>query len=180
MKHKDSKKTKVSGHYNMRGMGAMLNMYSQAGGATEREAQDLQLQISNLTEKIKNESDSKKKVELKELRSQLEKKLQRTTEQMKQLLRGIADTTSKAAMSLSETMVSAAQKMEKLDLSPKKQSGGSGSKWKFPKKKKSPAPSVSSRDDSESDSKSDSESSSYESDDSMSGGCGDGSCSVDS
>jgi hypothetical protein len=85
----------------MRGMGAVLAMYSQAGGATEKEARELKKRLKQVRKDIKSsKQDKDKKKKLKMEKKMIKQEYKAKKEQMKQLLHGLSKMTSDIAKKL--------------------------------------------------------------------------------
>ena len=98
---KSSPRRRVKSHYRMRGMGALFSMYGQAGGATEAEAASAKAELEDITRQISMEKSSERREKLEEMKILAQEKYMAAKDKMKNLLRGIAVTASKAASSLS-------------------------------------------------------------------------------
>jgi hypothetical protein len=88
--------TKFSSDYNMKGMGILLKMYGQAGGALENEMHKSQEYLKELQKKLETADETTKEQIIKSIEV-TQKKLAESAKKMKSLLEGAAKTAFQVA-----------------------------------------------------------------------------------
>lgn len=90
----------VKSHYRMRGMGALLSMYGQAGGALEDDVAEKKKELQKLQDQYKAEKNAERRAQIEKAMASAQVSINEAKEKMKNLLQGAADTASKAAATL--------------------------------------------------------------------------------
>lgn len=123
---RSSSRRRVQSHrYQMGGMGTLLTMYGQAGGVEESAAQARKAeidaynaQLAEINKQLATERNAERKRALEERKKRFQEglanakdALRKAQEKMKLLLRGAAETATKAAAALSDGMETAKEKM---------------------------------------------------------------------
>jgi hypothetical protein len=96
MSIKKSSPKKFSSEYNMKGMGVLLKMYGQAGGALENEISKSEEYLKQLQKELLQATDEATKKQIQSSIAFTQKKIAESTEKMKSLLQGAAQTALKA------------------------------------------------------------------------------------
>jgi len=96
------KRSRVKSHYRMRGMGTLLSMYGQAGGSLEQDVEAKRKELKDLQTQLSAEKSAERREKIKKAMDAVQGQINQLSEKMKQLLRGAAETASKAANFLSE------------------------------------------------------------------------------
>jgi hypothetical protein len=91
---------RVTSEYKMSGMGVLLNMYGGASEALEQQVAMKLKEIAELKRQLAVEKNKERIIQIKKAISRMESDIQIAKEKMKHLLKGAADTVSKAAASL--------------------------------------------------------------------------------
>jgi gas vesicle protein len=86
----------------MRGMGTLLTMYGQAGGSLEQDVEAKRKELRELQTQLAAEKSAERREKIKKAMESVQGQIDQISEKMKQLLRGAAETASKAANYLSE------------------------------------------------------------------------------
>jgi len=91
---------KVTSEYKMSGMGVLLNMYGGASEALEHQVAMKLKEIAELKRQLAVEKNKERMIQIQKAIVRIESDIQIAKEKMKHLLKGAADTVSKAAASL--------------------------------------------------------------------------------
>lgn len=91
---------KVTSEYKMSGMGVLLNMYGGASEALEQQVAMKLKEIAELKRQLAVEKNKERMIQIQKAIARIESDIQIAKEKMKHLLKGAADTVSKAAASL--------------------------------------------------------------------------------
>lgn len=91
---------KVTSEYKMSGMGVLLNMYGGASEALEQQVAMKLKEIAELKRQLAVEKNKERMIQIQKTIVRIESDIQIAKEKMKHLLKGAADTVSKAAASL--------------------------------------------------------------------------------
>ena len=97
---KKSSPEKVTSEYKMSGMGVLLNMYGGASEALEQQVAMKLKEIAELKRQLAVEKNKERMIQIQKAIARIESDIQIAKEKMKHLLKGAADTVSKAAASL--------------------------------------------------------------------------------
>lgn len=97
---KKSSPEKVTSEYKMSGMGVLLNMYGGASEALEQQVAMKLKEIAELKRQLAVEKNKERMIQIQKAIVRIENDIQIAKEKMKHLLKGAADTVSKAAASL--------------------------------------------------------------------------------
>jgi len=97
---KKSSPKKVTSEYKMSGMGVLLNMYGGASEALEQQVAMKLKEIAELKRQLAVEKNKERMIQIQKAIARMESDIQVAKEKMKHLLKGAADTVSKAAASL--------------------------------------------------------------------------------
>ena len=97
---KKSSPEKVTSEYKMSGMGVLLNMYGGASEALEQQVAMKLKEIAELKRQLAVEKNKERMIQIQKAIVRIESDIQIAKEKMKHLLKGAADTVSKAAASL--------------------------------------------------------------------------------
>lgn len=97
---KKSSPEKVTSEYKMSGMGVLLNMYGGASEALEQQVAMKLKEIAELKRQLAVEKNKERIIQIQKTITRIESDIQIAKEKMKHLLKGAADTVSKAAASL--------------------------------------------------------------------------------
>lgn len=97
---KKSSPKKVTSEYKMSGMGVLLNMYGGASEALEQQVAMKLKEIAELKRQLAVEKNKERIIQIQKAIARMEIDIQVAREKMKHLLKGAADTVSKAAASL--------------------------------------------------------------------------------
>lgn len=97
---KKSSPKKVTSEYKMSGMGVLLNMYGGASEALEQQVAMKLKEIAELKRQLAVEKNKERIIQIQKAIVRIESDIQIAKEKMKHLLKGAADTVSKAAASL--------------------------------------------------------------------------------
>ena len=97
---KKSSPKKVTSEYKMSGMGVLLNMYGGASEALEQQVAMKLKEIAELKRQLAVEKNKERMIQIQKAIVRIESDIQIAKEKMKHLLKGAADTVSKAAASL--------------------------------------------------------------------------------
>lgn len=110
--HSPSTKKRVKSHYHMKGMGTLLSMYGQAGGAIENEYKSNKAEYIKLKEQYENEENPEKRGVMKDKLKTAKTVLEQSKTKMKQLLNGASETAQRAAKALSSSIKSLGSKLK--------------------------------------------------------------------
>ena len=102
VKKRSVKKSSAKQKYNMRGMGILLNMYGGAIESSEESAAKEKKILEDLKTLLPNTKD---KTEQEKIKTKIENQkmiIQKSQEKLKNLLKGVSDTTYKAVKSLTQ------------------------------------------------------------------------------
>jgi len=91
---------RVTSEYKMSGMGVLLNMYGGASEALEQQVAMKLKEIAELKKQLSVEKNRERIIQIQKAISRMESDIRIAKEKMKHLLKGAADTVSKAAASL--------------------------------------------------------------------------------
>lgn len=108
---KKSSPKKVTSEYKMSGMGVLLNMYGGASEALEQQVAMKLKEIAELKRQLAVEKKKERIIQIQKAIVRMENDVQIAKEKMKDLLKGAADTVSKAAMSLGSKTSGALSKL---------------------------------------------------------------------
>lgn len=109
---KRSSPKKVTSEYKMSGMGVLLNMYGGASEALEQQVAMKLKEIADLKRQLAVEKNKERIVQIQKAIARMESDIQIAREKMKHLLKGAADTVSKAAASLGTKTFGALSKLK--------------------------------------------------------------------
>jgi hypothetical protein len=90
----------VTSEYKMSGMGVLLNMYGGASEALEQQVAMKLKELSDLKRQLAVEKNKERVIQIQKAIKRIESDIEIAKEKMKHLLKGAADTVSKAAVSL--------------------------------------------------------------------------------
>lgn len=108
---KKSSPKKVTSEYKMSGMGVLLNMYGGASEALEQQVAMKLKEIAELKRQLAVEKNKERMIQIQKAIARMESDVQIAKEKMKHLLKGAADTVSKAAASLGNKTSDALSKL---------------------------------------------------------------------
>lgn len=108
---KKSSPKKVTSEYKMSGMGVLLNMYGGASEALEQQVAMKLKEIAELKRQLAVEKNKERIIQIQKAIVRIESDIQIAKEKMKHLLKGAADTVSKAAASLGNKTSGALSKL---------------------------------------------------------------------